>query len=383
MNLVFNFIINIYSMLILIIIYTQSSKHADREYLHNKIFIQLVRFTFLLLIFDMFSRFDGSPGTINPFLNHFGNYMLFLFTPIIPSIWLAYVHYQIYQDEARTKRLVFPLTAINIINFTLLNLTQIFGWFYYIDSANVYHRGNLFWVASSIPLAFIIYISTLIFINRKRIEEKYFLPLLFFAIPPLAGTVLQVYFYGLSFVLNAIVLSILIVQFSIQNKNIFTDYLTGVNNRKKLDVYLEEKIKAATKGRTFSAIMIDIDDFKAINDNFGHDMGDKALQTMARILTSSIRTNDFIGRFGGDEFCIVLGISDEKGLEDVVDRINDNIDKYNHTEEQPYKFKASMGYTVYDCESKMTVEEFQRNIDSLMYKQKKRNRSINELELKS
>ena len=371
MNLILNFTLNLYSMIILSIIYIQSSKHADREYVHNKIFIQIIRVVFFLLFFDILGRFDGSPDTINPILNQFGNYMLFLFTPIVPSIWLLYVHYQIYQDENATKQLIRPLLVINAINFIMLNLSQIYGWYYHIDSANIYHRGPLYWVSASIPLIFIAGTSIFILVNRKRIEEKYFFPLLYFAIPPIVGTLLQLAFYGISLVLNGMVLSILIVQLNIHNKIIFTDYLTGVNNRKKLDIYLREKIKSATVGRTFSAIMIDIDNFKAINDNYGHDVGDKALKTMASILTNSIRSNDFIGRFGGDEFYVVLEVSDNKGLQDVVNRIQNDIDKYNENSEQPYKFQISMGYAVYDYESKMTVEEFQRHIDSLMYKNKK------------
>lgn len=371
MNLILNFTLNLYSILILSIIYTQSSKHADSEYLHNKIFTQMIRAIFFLLIFDIFGRFDGSPDTIYPILNQFGNYMLFLFTPVIPSIWFLYVHYQIYQDENRTKRIIYPLLVVNAINFVILNLSQIYGWYYHIDSANIYHRGPLYWFSASIPLVFIVATSIFIFVNRKRIEEKYFLPLLCFSIPPVLGTLLQLAFYGLSFALNGMVLSILIVQLNIHNKSIFTDYLTGVNNRKKLDSYLKEKIKAVSSGRTFSAIMIDIDDFKAINDKFGHDIGDKVLQTVAKLLTSSIRSNDFIGRFGGDEFYAVLGVSDEKGLEDVVARIVDNIDKHNQAAEPPYKFAFSMGYAVYDYESKMTLEKFYKHIDSLMYKNKK------------
>lgn len=103
MNLLLNVTINFYSMLILIIIYTQYSKHADRDYLHNKLFIKIIQVTFFLLIFDILSRFDGYPGTANSILNQFGNYMLFSLNPIIPSIWLGYVHYQIYQDASKTK----------------------------------------------------------------------------------------------------------------------------------------------------------------------------------------------------------------------------------------------------------------------------------------
>ena len=375
MSLISNFTINIYSMFILIILYIQYSKHSDREYLHNKLFIQIIRLTFLMLIFDIMGRFDGQPGTINSVFNQFGNYMLFLLAPMIPAIWLVYVHYQIYQDKPRTKKLMYPILFLIIVNFIMLNLSQIYGWFYYIDSSNIYYRGPFYYIPSSIPFIFIIGTSIFILVNKKLIAENHYLPLLLFALPPLVTTVFQVLFYGISFVLNGMVLSILIVQLNIQNKNIFTDYLTGVNNRKKLDSYMKEKIETSTIGRTFSAIMVDIDDFKSINDRFGHDTGDKALQIFANILTTSIRSNDFIGRFGGDEFYIILGVSEEKGLEDVIKRIQNSIKRYNDIGEEPYKLQCSMGYAVYDYDSKMTVEDFQRSIDTLMYENKRLRKS--------
>lgn len=68
--------------------------------------------------------------------------------------------------------------------------------------------------------------------------------------------------------LNGVVLSSLIVFLNIQNQNMHIDYLTVVNNRKKLEIYLKEKISTITENKTFSAIMIDLNDFKSINDTF-------------------------------------------------------------------------------------------------------------------
>ena len=155
-----------------------------------------------------------------------------------------------------------------------------------------------------------------------------------------------------------------------------TDYLTGVNNRKKLETYLKERINSSTKKKTFSAILIDLDNFKYVNDAFGHDMGDNALETSAKLLKSCIRSNDFIARFGGDEFCIVLDVSDRDNLEKTVCRINDCIEKYNESGIQPYKLGFSMGYDVYDYHSHMKVEEFQKHIDMLMYENKRANKEI-------
>jgi diguanylate cyclase (GGDEF)-like protein len=161
---------------------------------------------------------------------------------------------------------------------------------------------------------------------------------------------------------------------NIQNHNMYIDYLTGVNNRKRLETYLKEKINTSTENKTFSAILIDMNNFKSINDTFGHDVGDDALETSVKLLKSCLRANDFIARFGGDEFYIVLDVSNRDDLEATVSRINHCIEKFNESNLKPYKLSFSMGYAVYDCHSHMNVEEFQKKIDMLMYENKRVNK---------
>jgi diguanylate cyclase (GGDEF)-like protein len=170
--------------------------------------------------------------------------------------------------------------------------------------------------------------------------------------------------------LNSVVLSLFIVFLNIQNRSIFTDYLTGANNRKKLDIYIRDKINASTEKKTFSAILIDLDNFKSINDTFGHDAGDNALQEFVKLLRTCLRSNDFIARFGGDEFYIVLDISDPAALEDIISRIYACVEKYNECCSQPYKIDFSIGYAVYDWHSHLKTDEFQKLIDVLLYKNK-------------
>jgi diguanylate cyclase (GGDEF)-like protein len=124
-------------------------------------------------------------------------------------------------------------------------------------------------------------------------------------------------------------------------------------------------------GRTFSAILIDMNDFKHINDSFGHSVGDKALEETASLLKSCLRTNDFVSRYGGDEFCIVLNISDQMELEKVVNRIRRKVEEHNALSGELYKIEFSMGYAVYDYQSRMSVEAFQAHIDKLMYTNKR------------
>jgi len=377
MDLVSNLVINIYSIAILIIICLQSLKHDEKESIQHKLYMMMLQITILMLVVDIFSRFDGRPGTIYPVINNFGNFLIFLISPILPSLWLLYVHLQVSHEEGKMRRLFCPLLAINAINAVMLVLTQIFGWFYYIDSDNIYHRGPLFLLSASITIVLILVTFVLVIVNRKKIEKKHYFSLVFFAVPPFVGIILQIVFYGISIILNSVVLSLLIVSLNIQNHSIYTDYLTGVNNRKKLEIYLKEKIRTSTEDKTFSAILIDLNDFKSINDTFGHDTGDNALQISAKLLSSCLKPNDFIARFGGDEFCIVLDVSDRSDLEEIVCRINNCIEEYNESSNQPYTLGFSIGYAVYDYHSCMKMEEFQKQIDILMYENKQTKKEIN------
>lgn len=206
--------------------------------------------------------------------------------------------------------------------------------------------------------------------SQKQLDKRYFFSLIFFAIPPLVGTIIQIFVYGISFALSGVVLSLLIIILNVQNQSIYTDYLTGVGNRGKLEAVLEEKINTSSPNRTFSLIMVDVDNFKMINDTFGHSIGDKTLKIFTELLKKSIRSKDYITRFGGDEFCLILDISEENSLEKAVYRIRQNVAAYNETSDLPYQLSFSMGYAVYDYFSKLNAEEFLKQVDLLMYQNK-------------
>ena len=155
-----------------------------------------------------------------------------------------------------------------------------------------------------------------------------------------------------------------------------TDYLTGVYNRKKLEAYMKYKINTSSKRNTFSAILIDLNNFKSINDTFGHDMGDQALETSVMLLKSCLRANDFLARYGGDEFYIILDVSNKNDLERTVSRIYRCLETYNANTENSYSLGFSMGYAVYNFYSHMKAEEFQKHIDILMYENKRTHKAV-------
>ena len=96
-----------------------------------------------------------------------------------------------------------------------------------------------------------------------------------------------------------------------------TDYLTGVPNRRFVERQLDlELARSAARGMPVSLVMLDVDRFKYINDEYGHDAGDRVLQRVARVLEVSIRSRDLLARWGGEEFVIALpGIGLENAVE--------------------------------------------------------------------
>ena len=113
--------------------------------------------------------------------------------------------------------------------------------------------------------------------------------------------------------------------------------------------------------------MLDIDNFKTINDRFGHQEGDVALIRTAGILRSVTKGKEYVARYGGDEFCVISDRKDPESLEELVGNIRAGLGEFNETSKKPYKLSFSVGYAVYHTSMGGTSEQFLRIIDQNMY----------------
>lgn len=108
-----------------------------------------------------------------------------------------------------------------------------------------------------------------------------------------------------------------------------TDELTGYFNRRHIVSRMEEEISRGLRYEmSLSIVLADIDHFKRINDTFGHLAGDRALQTIADLFRSKLRESDLIGRFGGEEFLLILPHTDLGGAEAFCHRLRDHVEKH-------------------------------------------------------
>ena len=115
MSLESNIILNVYSIMIIFIIYFHALRLFEKKSLQDKLYMMILYITILMLCVDILSRFDGNAATIYPMLNTFGNFVIFLMSPILPSLWVAYVYLQVFHEERKIRWLLYPLSIINVL----------------------------------------------------------------------------------------------------------------------------------------------------------------------------------------------------------------------------------------------------------------------------
>lgn len=149
------------------------------------------------------------------------------------------------------------------------------------------------------------------------------------------------------------------------------DPLTGLYNRSVLNDQLERAVQRARHGGYCGALVIaDLDDFKAVNDTFGHDAGDRLLKEIARRLRVSLRASDVIVRLGGDEFAFILPrISGEASLERLLDRVTNAISQPMTISGQQVMPTSSLGVAVFPRDGQ-TPGGLMKNADIALYKSK-------------
>lgn len=150
-----------------------------------------------------------------------------------------------------------------------------------------------------------------------------------------------------------------------------TDQLTALWNRRKLEEFLEQKLKEGERGSTFSVLMIDIDRFKTINDTCGHEVGDHVLEVTAQLMRQSIRTSDMLGRWGGEEFLLILPQTDLAGACVIAEQMRTHVkehvfERYDHT------VSMSLGVATYHTGD--TPNTILKRADTALYRAKNNGR---------
>ena len=156
------------------------------------------------------------------------------------------------------------------------------------------------------------------------------------------------------------------------NKLSYKDELTKINNRRSINDYLSELHEIFLRYQTkYSIIMLDIDHFKAVNDTFGHDVGDTVLIDVAKILNTIRRTTDHIGRWGGEEFMMLVPHNNASEAIQIAERIRHEVEK--HSFKSVLNIRVSLGVT--EVKDNDTLQSITKRVDDALYEAKESGRN--------
>ena len=313
------------------------------------------------------------------FLAQIGYFLIFLLDPVDTLFAIYYMDCWMDDGKRRARnifRIAFELFAVT--NVILVTISSLFNlkWFFYFDDG-VYYRGEYFLIRAMFIMIFIFLLLVYAIAFRSSIMSEYKTMVLFLPAFSLIGAILQVFLSNLDTTYAGISLGCLILFFFYQSRDVNVDYLTGVLNRRGLDIRMQEKVKSSiSSGKDFAAIMMDVDHFKDINDNLGHHAGDKAIKVIANVLEEIFGDNAYIGRFGGDEFCVIVDEATDEIIKEKIEKVHRAIAKAARKNGWSQDVDVSCGYRQYNHDSGLTAKQFQEIIDRLMYLEKQEHHKI-------
>lgn len=160
------------------------------------------------------------------------------------------------------------------------------------------------------------------------------------------------------------------------------DPLTGLRNRRAFDELADQHHKVAARGGgSFAVLYFDLDDFKSVNDRFGHAEGDAALKAAAGILASCFRAGDILARIGGDEFIALQANTKPGSVDTLTGRIRAAARNWNETSGKPWSIRFSIGGAEFDTATCESLAELIARADEAMYRDKRgRSRKPDELD---
>jgi diguanylate cyclase (GGDEF)-like protein len=165
------------------------------------------------------------------------------------------------------------------------------------------------------------------------------------------------------------------------SRQAYSDTLTGLPNRRALDERLEEEVMSARKNNySFAVIMMDLDGFKAVNDTYGHSVGDDVLRLVFGQMSRGVRTTDFLARYGGDELTLILSQTELMSAQIVTEKIIEGMKKlrYRLPDGRRLKLGISGGIALYPIHAR-SGPDLLRAADAALYHAKRYQRGTFEI----
>ena len=282
------------------LLHNSTTLHSTRK----KPLLAATVLTVIIILSEAGTIFTNDTSMSLRSINIFCNVLGFALTPLIPIAISLIFDKRILSTH---KFLLVP-TLINIVATVL---SPLFKYIFYVNASNQYIRGDYFFIFISVYIFnFLFLIICTLDVGKKHnyhIAKKMILLSLFTII----GTSIQIVYPLAYSSWHCITLSLFLYFLLMSQFDNSFDILTGLYNR----VAFENASKEIVRAKVFSIIVLDIDDFKSINDTYGHDRGDAVIKAVAAIIRESFYKHYTCYRIGGDEFYILSNETDQEKIE--------------------------------------------------------------------
>ena len=312
---------------------------------------------------------DARPGFIFHILQYISNTISSASSGIIGYCWCLFVEYHIHRNFKRIKKKS-RILAVPLIIATILIIINLLGTdiIFDISKENVYTRGPMNFILYI--FVFVYYIESIYTVQKAKSDSILveFFPIYFFIIPCMIGTMIQGFFFGISTVWLCVAIAFIIVYIEIQISISFIDDLSGLYNRKYMNHYLDKLQN--DKPKHVYGFLLDVNDFKVINDTYGHLSGDRAIIHIGKILQNTVGNGCVAIRMGGDEFVIFAILKSNEEALALKKHIEQNVRQFNIHSKEPFHLSFSIGIAKYSG----NIDTFLSSMDDSMYEAKNMHR---------
>lgn len=366
--------INLFPLIMLLVIYWNQRDRKVKT-LDQKQFEALILCTMGLMIVDIFSNgLNGvtrQGGSMILWVTYIAHVILLV---VVANVWLMYVCNRLHACEyiKHYKGIMWVIGCVCLVFIILAMTTPWTHLLFSISAEGIYQRSDGYFLSYVVNTG-VLLISVVIalYVYRNEVSKELRREALYkigCGLFPLVGFAVQNLFSDWWLGGPCVALSILFVYINTQNNQITTDGLTGLNNRGEFDRQLKKKVEA-TDGREWGLLILDVDDFKVINDKHGHAVGDEALWQTADILRNTFGSGKtFLARYGGDEFAVLGDWHNHAEAEWAIEALEAQLRKFNEARSTDYQLSFSVGHALWS--EAQDEETLINKADERMYEKK-------------
>ena len=367
-------IVNIVCFCSAIVILSRLSSSIGSE-TENKI-LRMMLFAYMAFLVCEILWIMGVSGMISlsPFATGLIKVAGTAFIPIKVYYWLQYAEANFENTKANTRKFKL-ITAIPVIIMLLIYITSIWtGAVASVDETGAIVFGPAIGITGVVDniygIAVVVHAIILLIRDKDGFNRRIYVTHILFITICTAGGIVDAVVSDTPVMPLAIMLSLNVLFINLQESKIFNDALTGLNNRRLADRYISSAISECDPQNPSCLFMMDIDNFKTINDQYGHVQGDIALKSVAEALKEAVAEyRGFLARWGGDEFVAFLKVTDSNTVDNFKLDVKNEIEKIKNSYNLPFNLAISTGHEICD-DGSISMSDLINKADEQLYEAK-------------